>query len=138
MDLTLDECKKVNKVAKFYNNGEPVLVRLFIGQLPTHTPAPIKTALDAVLLPQGIQVLLVDVLKESRKGNCAKIVVRKVDAQDVINLVNHRLKFTVKPQKSQNPKDPKCRHEEVDTLDVLPLPDPTAGCVTCEPERSQL
>ena len=128
MDLTLDECKKVNKVAKFFKTaGEPVLVRLFIGQLPTRNLTAITAILKRVLLPQGIQVLLVDVLKESRKGNCAKIVVRKVDAQDVINLVNHRLKFAVNLQNPQEVVG--CQ---------LPSADPFAGCLTCEPEKSSL
>ena len=92
--------------------------RLFLGQLPTRGLTIIHRALKEVLDQFGISVLLVDMLKEGRKGNCAKIVVLAGHAQDVQLLLHQR--FTI--QQSHG---------------VL-FSAPRDGYVTCEPERTSL
>ena len=67
--------------------------RLFLGQLPTRGLTIIHRALKEVLDQFGISVLLVDMLKEGRRGNCAKIVVLAGHAQDVQRLLDQRFRI---------------------------------------------
>jgi len=121
---TLDKVKQLCHVARTMKYPPP-FVRLFLGQLHTRNIGRIRDALNHVLYPRfGCEVVyVVDVLKEGRKGNCAKIVVHPTHAGAIVKLLNHRLTIV----------------DQVYNYDLLDFGvGPGYNCITCEFERTQL